>query len=90
MKKKRIVDQDLLDYIKTLPCLISGEIPSDPDHIVSRGAGGDDVANNVWPIARRYHVERHKIGLISFIKKYPVLKTWLELAGREDILRKVK
>lgn len=88
-KRKRIIDQELLDFIKTCPCIISGETPSDPDHIVTKGSGGDDVANNVWPIAHRFHQERHLIGLITFINKYRACRIWLELAGRHDILEKL-
>jgi hypothetical protein len=88
MKKKRTVDKELLKFITTIPCLICHTLPSDPDHITTRGAGGNDEARNVWPLCREHHTERHKIGLGSLIKKYMVLETWLVNAGREDILAK--
>jgi hypothetical protein len=51
---------------------------SDPDHVTSRGAGGDDVAENVWTLCRRHHVERHNEGPRHMALKYPVL---MPLAG---------
>lgn len=89
-KPKRIKDRDFLDFIRTIPCIVCGSLPSEGDHLTTRKAGGHDVANNVWPLCRREHTERHKIGLLTFIKKYPACRTWLELAGRTDILDKLK
>ncbi len=88
IKKKRIKDQSLLDFIKTIPCIICGMIPSDPDHVTTRGAGGDDTAENVWPLCRKHHVERHAKGIKYMIDKYDGCKIWLELANRSDILEK--
>lgn len=88
MKPKRIVNRDLLEYIKTLPCLVCQMVPSDPDHITSRGAGGHDKPENVWPLCRKHHTERHAKGLRYMVQKYVVLQTWLDLAGRTDILDK--
>lgn len=65
-KKKRIEDRALLDEVARQPCLICGKRPSDPDHIISRGAGGDDTAENVWPLCRKCHSRRHSIGLTRF------------------------
>lgn len=62
------------------------DYPSDPDHITTRGAGGDDVAINVWPLCRTHHVERHAKGLMYMIEKYETLQLWLQRAGRKDVL----
>lgn len=86
MKKIRIRDQYLLDFVKTLPCIICLKIPSDPDHVTTRGAGGGDTANNVWPLCREHHNERHNKGLSYMIEKYSSCTTWLQLADRQDIL----
>ena len=88
-KKKRIVNKDLLKFIKDLPCLCCLHIPSDPDHITTRGAGGNDTADNVWPLCRTHHQQRHYKGLIWMIKNYPALKRWLENENRSDILDKI-
>jgi len=86
MKEKRIVDKELLRSVSQMPCLVCNRYPSDPDHITTRGARGDDTPDNVWSLCRTHHQERHKIGLISLINKYPVLESWLLKYGREDIL----
>lgn len=87
-KHKRIRDQGLLDFVKTLPCIVCRTEPSDPDHVTSRGAGGDDVAMNVWALCRPHHVERHAKGLGHMVRTYPSCVIWLELAGRKDILER--
>jgi 5-methylcytosine-specific restriction endonuclease McrA len=87
-KSKRIVDQELLDFVKTLPCLVCLHEPSDPDHITSRGAGGSDTATNVWPLCRPHHVLRHQKGLGYMVQKFPSLRLWLQSAERFDILDK--
>lgn len=87
-KPKRRVDRQLLAFITTLPCLVCQHVPSDPDHITSRGAGGDDSAVNVWPLCRTHHTERHSKGVVAMVQKHIVLQIWLEKAGRSDILER--
>jgi len=76
---------DYLAWISTLPCLLlhRGEVcrvtveqlpdgrwrRSDPAHIKSRGAGGDDIGNTI-PLCQRHHREQHDIGITSFAEKY--------------------
>lgn len=90
IKKKRIVDRGLLDFIKTLKCVVCSDTPCDPDHITTRGAGGDDIARNVWPLCRSHHNERGQIGLPAFVRKYASAQAWMERAGRFDILERAK
>lgn len=87
-KPKRVVDKKLLAKVKAMPCLVCGKGPSDPDHIVTRGAGGGDEAHNVWPLCRTHHTERHKIGLHTFIAKYQQARGWLKL-HRKPLPKKV-
>lgn len=87
-KPKRKVDRSLLDFITTLPCLICQRVPSDPDHITSRGAGGNDSAVNVWPLCREHHTLRHAKGLVWMVQNHVVLQIWLESACRTDILER--
>lgn len=86
MKRRRFVDHELLETVRELRCLACGRTPCDPDHVTTRGAGGDDVAVNVWPLCREHHSERHMKGLNHMAKKYPACMHWLELAGRLDVL----
>lgn len=91
MKKKRIENKDFLEFIRELDCILCGPGNlAEGDHITTKKAGGDDTAINIWPLCRMHHQERHKIGLLTFIKKYQACRTWLELAGRQDILGRLK
>lgn len=87
-KKKRIIDTELIEFIKTIPCIICGRLPSDAHHLTSIGAGGDDIATNLMPLCRQDHSLIHAIGLGTFIRKYSACKIWLENAGRADVLEK--
>ena len=79
MKLKRIVDQDLLDKFRALPCCVCGKPgPSDPHHWKSVKSGGHDVEGNILPTCRQHHVEVHTIGRETFLKKYPHIKHFLE------------
>lgn len=63
---------------------------SDPHHLTSRGAGGQDTPENLVSLCREHHneVEAPWGGIVSMIKKYPRLKDWLKIAGRTDILER--
>jgi 5-methylcytosine-specific restriction endonuclease McrA len=44
----------------------------DPHHIVTRGAGGDDVPENIITLCRRHHNDAHA-GKISKYELYGIL-----------------
>lgn len=79
-KNKRIVNLDLLNVVRKLSCLACGNWPCDPHHVKSKGAGGDDISENLMPLCRMHHVEIHSIGKISMSEKYPVISYWLDAA----------
>lgn len=91
-KKKRQKDLDLIEYIKTeLSCVACQKPPPiDAHHITTVGARGDDIATNLLPVCRICHTSIHKEGMGKMIKKYPTLLTWLKLAKRTDVLRRIK
>lgn len=76
-KKKRIVDDALLEQIRKMSCVCCGERPVDPCHVKTRGSGGDDIQSNVFPACRRHHDEQGKAGFYKMTKKYPNLGMWL-------------
>jgi hypothetical protein len=91
MKKKRIVDKALTDFIKTLPCMACGRTSNiHAHHVTTRGAGGHDTPENLSPLCATHHTEIHKIGVVKFFTKYPMFKTWLQKAERFDVLEKEK
>jgi hypothetical protein len=56
--------------IRKLPCTVPGcsGYPSQPAHVVSRGAGGGRF--DQAPLCHGHHREQHQIGIKSFAKKY--------------------
>lgn len=48
-----------------------GKSGTDPAHIKSVGAGGDDHINNLLPLCREHHSEHHQTGWSKFIRKHP-------------------
>lgn len=75
-KNVRKRDKKLLREVKGRPCLICFKRPTDPAHIQSRGAGGDDSEANVIPLCRAHHREQHRIGIKSFTEKYRAVQAW--------------
>jgi len=85
-KKKRIVDEVCLERFRVLPCVACRHRqPSDPAHLTSVGAGGDDVPGNLMSLCRRDHAEQHSLGWPEFAKKWPRVKLVLEGMKRTDI-----
>lgn len=95
MKPKRIVDEALLDQVRALPCLACasrdphgarsaiGEdwVRSHAHHVISRGAGGGDVPENVMPLCVEHHNQWHLYGKPYMRKEFAVIDVWMEIAG---------
>jgi hypothetical protein len=64
---------------------------SDPHHVTSRGAGGDDTPENLMPLCRRHHNEWEDPfkGPKFVIENYPGVKIWLTEAGRFDVFERL-
>lgn len=58
-----------LDWIRSLCCVICGMTPVEPDHVQTRGAGGEDEGN-CCPLCHEHHMERHATGIRTFQRKY--------------------
>lgn len=47
-----------MDWLKSKPCVISGQIPSDPAHTDKNNGGSSKGSDaSCIPLARRYHIE---------------------------------
>lgn len=68
--KVRVRDPQLLNRLREHGCFICGAPYPDIDHIQSRGAGGDDRPDNLLPLCRAHHQERHRSGLKTFVSRY--------------------
>jgi len=57
------------ELCRSLPCCVCGAPPpSDPHHVLPRGAGGVD--SDCVAICRMHHSEWHAIGPVAFDAKY--------------------
>lgn len=81
MKPKRIENKELLKKYHKKPCVVCGSIPSDPHHLKSRGAGGDDVETNLIALCRKCHSLIHSIGLTQFVELYETMTEILYSKG---------
>ena len=95
-KPVRIVDEELLAYVRTLPCMACASV--DPrgardnltgnrnhaHHVVSRGAGGHDTVSNVMPLCATHHDQWHRVGKLQMAKEFAVVREWLSLCGHLD------
>lgn len=81
MKNNRIQNRPLLDTFHAMNCVVCGRRGCDPAHIVSRGAGGDDVELNLMALCRKHHVEQHSIGWNKMSEKHQSVNLDLESKG---------
>jgi len=76
-KRKRVVNKELLDDIRNLPCLHCNRVPSHPHHVRSVGSGGGDILSNLMPLCTEAHTRIHMTGMCAAANKYPKIKRWL-------------
>lgn len=69
---KRVVwrSRSYLDWVRTLPCVISGAQGVDPHHVKGHGMGGSVTAPDYMtiPLTREEHTKFHTIGWRSWEK----------------------
>jgi len=76
MKQKRIVDKKLLKRLQGSPCIIC-ETPGNAHHQRRKGAGGDDVINNLMVLCFPHHRLIHDKGDVYMVDRYPQVLDWL-------------
>lgn len=82
MKRKRIVNEALLDVVRSLPCMACAlPGPSHPHHIRSRGSGGHDIVPNLISLCWQHHELIHSRGLTYMAREFGSVRYWLEGAG---------
>lgn len=81
LKHKRVVDRAALEECKQMACIVCGKRPTDPAHIKSRGAGGDDAKWNLIPLCRAHHSMQHQKGHLFMIERFPPYKFFLQRLG---------
>lgn len=95
-KPSKVKSKKNLQAVRSKPCIFCAEencpqvFPTEADHIDSKGSGGDDSEDNLWPACTKHHAERHRIGILTFIRKYSSARIFLGIMGRQDILSKAR
>lgn len=71
------VEINVLDLVRKQRCFICHRAgPSDPHHIKTRGAGGQNELRNIIPLCRICHTKIHQIGIKSAVEKYNLPISW--------------
>jgi hypothetical protein len=79
-KCRRVVDKELLQAVRREQCCIdSCNLQAEAAHVKSRGAGGDDTAENVCPLCWLHHGEQHTIGWVRFRIRHPEVRTYAQI-----------
>jgi len=80
-------DRAYLNYVRTLPCIISGHTgKSDPAHIGTLGRGVKSHDYHTLPLSNAMHIHAHQTGEISFFREHlsdSDLRRALQALGRE-------
>ena len=75
-KPTRERDEEYLEFIRSLPCAVSGrDAPSEPHHWQKKGHGGRGTKcpdRRAIPLSFELHREIHQIGKETFAKKYGI------------------
>jgi hypothetical protein len=84
-KKKRIVNDVLRKLVAKDPCAACGSHGSVCAHIKSKGAGGDDIWENLLPLCVDCHTHgkyaQHKWGWERLYKRFRPLQEALRVRG---------
>lgn len=86
---QRVVDLNLIETVRTLPCMACGITPSQAHHVTTVGAGGGDIPENLMPLCAKHHSEWHTAGPSVMVKKYPSVYHWLRIAKRDDVFCRI-
>jgi hypothetical protein len=84
LKKRRIVDKKLIRKLQKHDCSACyRDGPSVIHHIRHKGAGGDDVFENLLPLCHPCHHDIHFMGSSKFMGRRPAIKIALRARGWE-------
>lgn len=64
-------NKQLAEKFRTMNCIACLRTPCDGDHIKNfAGQEEKDIEENIWPLCRFCHIEKHRIGLSEFVKRH--------------------
>jgi hypothetical protein len=78
--------KDRVAWVKSKPCLVSGQAPSENAHTRNGGMGRKGPPESIVPLAPAYHRELHRIGIRSFEAKYANRLCFCSLARWAEIV----
>lgn len=64
-------------------CLVCNKVGCDPCHIRTFAVTLCDDENNLMPLCREHHTEQGQIGIVTFLRKYPSVLSYVETLGFE-------
>jgi 5-methylcytosine-specific restriction endonuclease McrA len=80
---KRIQNTKLLKTYHNKDCIVCGSRSGVAGHhVISRGARGHDIEQNLMPLCFSHHAKVHSVGLTSFVKIHN-LEYWMDENGWE-------
>lgn len=80
MKQKRKSDPKILEVCRKQKCCVEGCYRrAQAAHIKSRGARGDDRANNLCPLCWEHHTEQHSQGWPRFRARHPEVRSLADI-----------
>ena len=83
--KNRLIDKELVEKVKKMPCLACGKRDGVAHHIKSVATGGPDIEENLMPLCEKHHtgtsVGIHWKGINDFLEGKPYVKEWLYEKG---------
>jgi hypothetical protein len=88
-KHKRIIDLELLAFVRGIPCIACAKPgPNEAHHVSTRGSGGGDTFENCMSLCVDHHRAWHLKGPKWMCEKYPSVQYWLEAADRWDVIER--
>lgn len=64
--------REYMDFVRGLPCAVTGKVPSDPHHTLGRGMGIKGSDFSCIPLCREAHTYLHDHGVEEFQRYYGV------------------
>ena len=64
-------NKQLAEKFRQMNCIVCFRKPSEGDHIKNfSGDSEKDIEENIWPLCRSCHIEKHSRGLKAFVEKH--------------------
>lgn len=69
-KPLALKSKEHLEFVRNLPCIVTGKNPSEPHHVITKKTANNDYL--CIPLCHEKHRELHDIGRERFERKYGI------------------